>query len=267
MSESKRHLEARTTLYLLLKDALAGQAAIGSEQFVYWDATDPQKCLSPDVFVKRGCTDALFDTWKGWERGSPDVAVEIVSASDRRDQDWDEKLARYRASGIAEVVRFDPMDRIRPVRIWDHVEGDLVERAPESADPHECAALGLWWVVVPSDFGPQLRLARDREGTVLLPTPDEDRIRLAQELSEERKARALEAHKRMIAEHALQHEAEARRQEAKARRQEAEARRQEAEARRQEAEARAAAERERDAAVAELAALRAQLAAKSAGDA
>ena len=51
VGETKRHLEARTTLYLLLKDAFADKA-IGSDQFVYWDASDPRKCLSPDVFVK-----------------------------------------------------------------------------------------------------------------------------------------------------------------------------------------------------------------------
>lgn len=247
VSETKRHLEVRTTLYLLMRDALAGHA-VGSEQFMYWDAADPQKCLSPDVFVKRGSSDALFDTWKVWERGAPDLAVEIVSASDRRDQDWGDKMLRYRASGIGEVVRFDPLDRMHPVRIWDRVEGDLVERAPGSADLHECAALGLWWVVVPSPFGPQLRLARDREGQDLLPTPDEERLRLATELAEERKARALAEHERSLAEHARQREAEARHQEA--------------EARRREADARSNAERERDAALAELAALRAQLAAK-----
>src|SRR4051812_30302446 len=82
VSETKRHLEVRTTLYLLLKDALAG-AAIGSDQFVYWDAGDPRRCLSPDVFVKLGAREATFDNWKIWERGAPDLAVEIVSASDR----------------------------------------------------------------------------------------------------------------------------------------------------------------------------------------
>ncbi len=37
VAETKRHLKARTTLYLLLEEALAG-AAVGSEQFVYFDA-------------------------------------------------------------------------------------------------------------------------------------------------------------------------------------------------------------------------------------
>ncbi len=241
VSETKRHLEVRTTLYLLMKAALAGHA-IGSEQFVYWDVRDPQKCLSPDVFVKRGTTDALFDTWKVWERGVPDLAVEIVSASDRRDRDWDEKMDRYQASGINEVVRFDPADEAAPIRVWDRVESDLVERAPDSSELRECMTLGMWWVVAPSPFGPQLRLARDRAGTDLLPTPDERSLSLEADLAEERKARALAEHARLLAEHA---------------RSLAEQKLQaEAEARQREAEARIIAERERDAALAELAELR-----------
>ena len=255
VSETKRHLEVRTTLYLLMKDAIAGHA-IGSDQFVYWDARDPQRCLSPDVFVKRGTTDALFDTWKVWERGVPELAVEIVSASDRRDHDWDDKMERYQASGIHEVVRFDPANASSPVRAWDRIEGDLIERSPGSSDLYECATLGLWWVVAPSSFGPQLRLARDREGKDLLPTPDEQRLSLAEELAQERRARAQAEHAQLVAEHARQRESEARQRES-------EARQRESEARQRESEARIAAERERDAALAELAQLRADRAAKS----
>lgn len=221
--ETKRHLEVRTTLYLLLKDAFAASAAIGSEQFVYWDVRNPRKCLAPDVFVKLGAKNDTFDIWKGWQRGAPDLAVEIVSDSDSSDSDWDEKLERYQASGIAEVVRFDPENEALPLRIWDRIEGDLVERVPDSTHHRECATLGLWWVVVPSEGGPALRLARDRSGEQLLPTPEEERVRLADELAEARKARSHAEHERMMAEHAsalaeqkLREEAEAREREKEA---------------------------------------------------
>jgi hypothetical protein len=199
--ETKRHLEARTTLYLLLKDALAG-AAVGSEQFVYWDAGDPRRCLSPDVFVKLGTPDASFDTWKIWERGAPDLAVEIVSAADHRDADWAVKLERYQATGIAEVVRFDPADDRRPLRVWDRIEDELLERAPESGELYACASLALWWVIAPSEYGPMLRLARDRTGAQLLPTPSEERTHLAVALADERRARAQAEHERMLEQHA-----------------------------------------------------------------
>jgi hypothetical protein len=93
--ESKEHLELRTALYLILKMAFAERAAIGSDQFVYWDPTDPSACLAPDAFVRLGAPDELFDSWKVWERGAPEVAVEIVSASDCGDAVWARKHARY----------------------------------------------------------------------------------------------------------------------------------------------------------------------------
>ncbi len=197
VSETTRHLEARTTLYLLLRDALPG-AAVGSDQFVYPDASNPRRCLSPDVFVKLDAREASFDNWKIWERGAPDVAVEIVSASDRGEAEWAVKLDRYQASGIAEVVRFDAEDEEHPLRLWDRVEDTLLERAPEGSELSACTALGLWWVVAPSGFGPMLRLARDQEGTQLLPTPGEERMRLTEALAEERKARTVAEHERML---------------------------------------------------------------------
>lgn len=206
--ETKRHLHARTTLYLLLEEAMAG-TSVGSDQFIYYDAGDPQKCLSPDVFVKLGSKDQAFDTWKIWQRGAPDLAVEIVSDSDRSGSEWAVKLARYQASGIGEVVRFDPEDDAAPLRVWDRVEDELIERAPESSTLRECGALGLWWIVAPSDLGPVLRVARDRDGQQLLATPSEDRLRLREELVEERRARSraehehtLEAHARKLADQA-----------------------------------------------------------------
>ncbi|MFO0757697.1 MAG: Uma2 family endonuclease [Byssovorax sp.] len=202
VSETKRHLIARTTLFLLLEEALA-RASVGSEQFVYWDATDPKKCLSPDAFVKLGSKDRSFDTWKIWERRAPDLAVEIVGDSDSGDSAWEVKLARYQASGIGEVVRFDPESATAPLRVWDRVDGDLIERSPGSAMLRECAALDLWWAVVPSELGAQLRLAHDREGQKLLPTPSEERVRLAEELAQERKARSEAEHERMVAEQKL----------------------------------------------------------------
>lgn len=172
--ETNRHLEIRTALYLTLKRALAHEATIGSEQFVYWDPRTAKKCLAPDAFVRLGTPHRPFRTWKTWERGAPDLAVEVVSDSDEGEPDWDEKLERYRAAGVREVVRFAPQDEEQPIRIWDAVDGDLVERAPSDPALLACETLALFWIVVehPS-IGPMLRLAHDREGRNLLPTPEE----------------------------------------------------------------------------------------------
>ncbi|MEO7331232.1 MAG: Uma2 family endonuclease [Minicystis sp.] len=174
MPETNRHLELRTALYLILKRELASVATLGSEQFVYWDPTSAKKNLAPDAFVRLGVPHQTFRTWKTWERGAPELGVEIVSDSDEGEPDWNEKLERYRSAGIREVVRFHPEDRERPIRIWDAVDGDLVERAPSDPALLVCETLGLWWVVVEDRLlGAMLRLSRDREGANLLPTPDE----------------------------------------------------------------------------------------------
>jgi hypothetical protein len=40
-------------------------------QIVYFDASDPARCLAPDLFVRTGVPDAAFGSWKVWERGTP----------------------------------------------------------------------------------------------------------------------------------------------------------------------------------------------------
>lgn len=174
MPETKRHLELRTFLYQILKHELAARARIGSEQFVYWDAADPRKCLAPDAFVRLGAADADFDTWKTWERGAPELAVEIASASDSEDAAWEEKLGRYHALGVAELVRFCPDERDgRLLQIWDRIDGDLVEREV-NGDRGPCLSLGFHWIVVPGAGYPRaLRLAFDESGERLLSTPTE----------------------------------------------------------------------------------------------
>ncbi|XYH93616.1 Uma2 family endonuclease [Sorangium sp. So ce1128] len=194
--ETNRHLELRTALYLILKRELAHTATLGSDQFVYWDPRTSKKRLAPDTFVRLGMPHRTFRTWKTWLHGAPDLGVEIVSDSDEGEPDWDEKLERYRAAGIREIVRFHPEDRERPIRIWDALDGDLVERASDDPDLRACETLGLWWTVVEDrSLGPMLRLARDREGHELLPTPDE-----AEAQAREAEAKVREANEKLQAE-------------------------------------------------------------------
>ncbi len=200
--EHKRHLELRTLLYRVL-GALGGEHSIGSDQFVYWDPTDPSRCLAPDAFVRLGVPDSIFGSWKTWERGVPEVAVEIVSDSDASEASWDAKLLRYQELGVREVVRFDPDETPSlQLRIWDRVDGELVPRT-NAKDGHLCRALSLYWVVVPArSFPAALRLARDAEGRDLVLTPEEieargreaaDRAREAADRAREAADRAREA--------------------------------------------------------------------------
>lgn len=150
-----------------LEQALGGRALIACDQFVYFDPSNPKRCLAPDVAIRLGTTDRLLHTWKTWELGAPHVGVEIVSDTD----DFEMTLERYRHAGIAELVRFDANDVRQPLRLWDLIEGDLVERDLSDPLALHCDALGIYWRVRIDDMlGPTLRLARDAEGTDLLPT-------------------------------------------------------------------------------------------------
>jgi Uma2 family endonuclease len=172
--ETRRHLEVRTALFQSLKAAFRETAVLGSEQFVFWDPTDPKARCAPDVMVRIGERDAPFNSWKVWERGAPHLAVEIISESDATEAPWTSKLERYRKVGVRELVRFDADDADRPLRIWDLVDGDLVEREPAAPGFRFCEVLGSYWIGKPDpELGLTLRLARDEQGASLYPTYEE----------------------------------------------------------------------------------------------
>lgn len=164
MPESKAHLDLRTALYLVLRAAFRDVMWIGSDQFVYYDAADPARAVAPDIFVRRGGPDEQFASWKTWERGAPELAIEIISENDSSQGAWEKKLARYHSVGVEELVRFEPGAAV-PLRVWDRVSNDLVEREVDG-DSAPSRVLGLDFLI----RGDQLRLAKDAD---LLPTPDE----------------------------------------------------------------------------------------------
>ncbi|WP_437337523.1 Uma2 family endonuclease [Sorangium sp. So ce394] len=212
MPETKRHLEMRTLLYLVLK-AFSDRAAIGSSQFVYWSASNPSRCLAPDAFVRLGTPDTPFGSWKTWERGAPELAVEIVSEHDADPQIWTEKLGKYHELGVMELVAFGP--EAAPgerLRVWDRIDGDLVERVVEG-ERSPCTVLDLHWVVVPATGHPAaLRLARTPDGAELVLTPEE----AARGRAEAERRRAEAEHRRAEAEQAARASAERRIAELKA---------------------------------------------------
>jgi Uma2 family endonuclease len=183
MPTGNEHWEMCVFLYALLRHALGPGHSFGGDQFVYWVPTNPRRTRSPDVFVKLGVPHRQFRVWKCWERGAPDLAIEIVSQFDADPATWDERLADYTAMGVSELVRFD---REAPVgarlRAWDRVDGDFVERVVEH-DETPCVTLGLVWVVRDvEEVGEVIRLARTNGE--LVPTAVEaeaERVRLARE--------------------------------------------------------------------------------------
>ena len=216
--ETNPNFEKRVVLYQSVKAEVEATSTVGSDQFVYFDPTEVAKRCAPDLFVKLRVVRGPFDVWKVWEHGAPELGVEIVSKSDRPEDEWGQKLRRYRGAGVLEVVRFDADDAEQPIRVWDRVDGELVERAADDPDNLACQTLGLWWTVVDMPgIGLTPRLARGRNGTDLLPTPDEARVRAEKEraLAEKERAlaeqeRALAEQGRAVAEHGRALEAEAR---------------------------------------------------------
>jgi Uma2 family endonuclease len=171
--ESPVHLRIRTALFLVLERRLRGKAFVGSDQFVYYEPHNPLACLAPDAFVRLGGPSELVPTFRTWEHGAPHVGVEIVSPSDARDREHERRLERYRRSGIGEVVVFDA-DASEPLRIWDNVEGDLVERERSGAAWTRCDALGAYWFVTDEPrLGLVLRVADHADGAGLWLSPDE----------------------------------------------------------------------------------------------
>lgn len=175
LGQSKRHLELCMALYEMLGRIVGKKDAKGADQFVYFDATDPRRCLAPDAFVKRGVRDWSFDTWKTWEKGAPDLAFEVLSPSDTPER-WTfrEKLKRYREMGVRELVvaNLDGPEGKR-LRVWDRIDEDLVERRVKD-DRTPCVTLGVHILVGEVDeYAVGVRLAHDASGTRLVLTPKE----------------------------------------------------------------------------------------------
>ena len=175
MPESKRHKRLCALLYSILGDNYAAQHSMGSDQFVYFDAIHPKRCLAPDAFLKLGQPDDDFKSWATSERGVPEVCAEILSPSDTREKlTFRTKLSRYRALGTRELVCFDiDAPAGSRLRAWDRVGQALVERVVDH-ETTPCLTLGLHWVLSGADNLPvALRLARDPHGHDLLRTAQE----------------------------------------------------------------------------------------------
>ena len=194
--ESALHLRLRTALFLILERRLRGRAYVGSDQFVYWNATDPKQCLAPDAFVRLGGPDELLPSYQTWKYGAPEVAVEIISASDGGPRELERRLDRYRSCAVEELVYFDPADRERPLRLWDWVESDLVERDLAAPDARYCDKLEAYWCLQPDPrLGVMLRPAEGADGSGLWPTPEEaeSALRASERDAAERRIAELEA--------------------------------------------------------------------------
>ncbi|HEY2510552.1 MAG TPA: Uma2 family endonuclease [Polyangiaceae bacterium] len=208
MPEGFAHLVVRTFLFRLLSFALGPEHFVGSEQFIFWDASNPGKRLAPDVFVRlHHPQPEQLGSWQTWKTGAaPDLAVEIVSPNEGDGLTWEEKLGRYHQLGVTELVRFDPeAPEGARLRVWDRVDGDLLERRVAD-DRSPCLTLGLAWVVRKVPAPSAAPHAPEYLGLRLV--DEEGRLLQAQE--ERAEARAVEAEGRATEERRAREAAEAR---------------------------------------------------------
>jgi Putative restriction endonuclease len=172
LGQSIRHLHLCAILYEILTSAVGPSDSVGSDQFVYFDAANPRRCLAPDGFVKLGVAQEMFETWRVWERGAPELAIEVLSPSDTREPlSLPEKVERYASVGVRELIAFDvDAPEGERLRAWDRVDDELVSRVVEG-ERTPCLTLGGTFVLAPANDQPvALRLARDPNGTDLFPT-------------------------------------------------------------------------------------------------
>jgi Putative restriction endonuclease len=131
MGETTEHQLLCEVLRDLLRMATRDQM-VCSDQFVYFDAANPRRKCAPDAFVKLGTPWAPVKSWRTWERGVPELCIEVLSPDEFEKLTLEEKLARFLSMGVPEVIAFDP-DGTPGERLlaWDRIQGDLIERKVE----------------------------------------------------------------------------------------------------------------------------------------
>lgn len=156
LGQSIRHLHLCAILHEILLAALGPASSVGCDQFVYFDANNARRCLAPDGFVKVGAPQEMFETWRVWEKGAPELAFEVLSPSDTREPlSFSEKLERYASTGVLELVVFDvDAPAGTRLRVWDRVDDDLVERVIDD-ERTPCITLGGAFVLAPANDQPR----------------------------------------------------------------------------------------------------------------
>ncbi len=191
VGQSVRHLHLCMILHEILLAAVGPGSSVGCDQFVYFDAANPRRCVAPDGFVKVGAPQEMFESWKVWERGAPELAFEVLSPSDTREPlSLQEKMDRYASIGVRELVVFDAdAEEGARLRVWDRLDGELVERVVDR-ERSPCVTLGGCLVLAPANDQPlALRLARDAEGRDLVLTDREGAERERESAAREREAK------------------------------------------------------------------------------
>ena len=182
-SKTRRELEEGATRHLASRGV---RAFASSDQFVYWVKGEPTISAAPDVYVVLGADPELLPKiWKTWERGVPDLVIEVVSG--QRPKDYSGAPQKYGEMGVQELIVFDPQESRGRVRwqLFRRIDGGLLRVEAHDGDRVWSSILQAWLV-----------LARHADGTatarVATGTLGEHLVPIDRELAEAR-GQALEA--------------------------------------------------------------------------
>ena len=188
---------------------------VAKDLLVYYDESNPNRALAPDVFVTRGVAPGFRSSYRIWEeRRPPEFVLEVASPSTATN-DATKKKDLYERWGVREYWLFDPRGGLHEPRLQGFV---LVEGKYRDLPARELASGGL--AVSSWLLGLELRLEEGRlrlwdvETERYLATPDEDREgrEVAEERAELAEERAQAAEERVeAAEERAEAEAAARR--------------------------------------------------------
>ena len=155
------------------------RSQVGRNVFFQWVEAHPLVQMSPDAFVVATAPTPLPKSVQTWLPGHlpPRFALEVVS--DDWHKGYHDNPAKYAQMGCAELVIYDPehnahrksKDRAA-LQVYRRTADGLFVRSYVGPGPAPSAELHAW-LVVAADGSRMLRLARDADGTDLLPTAEE----------------------------------------------------------------------------------------------
>ena len=106
--DAQRHALIDTSEALTLRYADRDDVYVSANMFIYYEMNNPQRNVSPDVFVVFGVEDHWRGSYFVWREGkAPDFVLEIASPGTYR-RDAGEKRGIYANMGVGEYWRFDP---------------------------------------------------------------------------------------------------------------------------------------------------------------
>lgn len=146
MAETPKHQQVMVDCMDVLRSHFRGSpdVYIAGNMLLYYEEGNPQKSVSPDVFMVRGLSKKELRTYKTWEQPPTlDFVLEVASPSTYA-RDFNEKMEIY-----AKILRvkayciYDPYHEIDPYFVGFRLVGEAYEEIPFANGRIPLEVLGL----------------------------------------------------------------------------------------------------------------------------